>query len=110
MALSADGCGGSSRRAGTTAAGLRAGKPTLIYPYFGDQPFWGERMHELGVGPKPVHQKKLTVDGLAAAIRTIVSDTSMRQKAATIGENIRSEDGIGNAVATIKSILSLKSS
>ena len=30
--------------AGTTAAGLRAGKPTVICPFFGDQPFWGRRV------------------------------------------------------------------
>ncbi|WP_234031311.1 glycosyltransferase [Mycetocola zhujimingii] len=39
---------------GTTAAGLRAGKPTLICPVLGDQPFWGRRVDELGVGPLPL--------------------------------------------------------
>ncbi|MGM7671485.1 glycosyltransferase [Microbacterium sp. A93] len=38
---------------GTTAAGLRAGRPTLICPILGDQPFWGSRIHELGAGPAP---------------------------------------------------------
>ena len=87
--------------AGTTAAGLRAGKPTLICPYFGDQPFWGERIHQLGVGPEPVHQKKLTVNGLAEVIRTITSDAAMQQRAAEIGENLRREDGVANAIRRI---------
>lgn len=30
--------------AGTTAIGLRMGKPTIIVPFFGDQPFWGRRL------------------------------------------------------------------
>jgi len=34
--------------AGTTAAGLRAGKPTVICPFIADQPFWGRIIHELG--------------------------------------------------------------
>ncbi len=39
---------------GTTAAGLRAGIPTVIIPVFGDQPFWGQRVFELGAGPAPI--------------------------------------------------------
>jgi len=91
--------------AGTTAAGVHAGKPTLICPYFGDQPFWGERIHALGIGPEPIHQKKLTVDGLAAALKLITTDPAMRQKAALIGEKIRNEDGIGKAIAVINRVV-----
>ena len=35
--------------AGTTGASLRAGIPTLIKPWFGDQFFWGARVQKLGV-------------------------------------------------------------
>ncbi|CAL8109143.1 unnamed protein product [Prunus armeniaca] len=40
--------------AGTTAAGLKAACPTTIVPFFGDQPFWGQRVHAIGVGPAPI--------------------------------------------------------
>ena len=50
--------------AGTTAAGLRAGKPTVVVPFFADQPFCGQRVHQLGVGPKPLPQLKLTAKKL----------------------------------------------
>ncbi|MFN8418241.1 MAG: hypothetical protein U0528_03190 [Anaerolineae bacterium] len=40
--------------AGTTAAGLRAGVPSIIVPFFGDQPFWGQRTAALGVGTAPI--------------------------------------------------------
>jgi sterol 3beta-glucosyltransferase len=40
--------------AGTTAAGIRAGIPSLLIPFHGDQPFWGRRVAELGVGPEPL--------------------------------------------------------
>ena len=92
--------------AGTTAAGLRAGVPSIIVPHFADQPFWGQRVAALGVGPKPIMRHKLTVNKLAAAIDTAVSDQAMQQKAAALGEKIRTEDGIGKAVALIEKALS----
>ena len=87
--------------AGTTAAGLRAGVPSIIVPFMGDQPFWGQRVAELGVGPKPIPRKKLTGERLASAIIEATSNTTMRQQAHHIGQNIRAEDGIGKAVAII---------
>jgi sterol 3beta-glucosyltransferase len=43
--------------AGTTAAGLKAGVPSIIVPFFSDQPFWGYRIADLGVGTEPIEQK-----------------------------------------------------
>jgi sterol 3beta-glucosyltransferase len=91
--------------AGTTAAGLRAGRPTVVCPFMGDQPFWGSRVYALGVGPEPIPQKKMTADILAAAIRTAVSNESMGEKADVLGQKIRDEDGVGTATAVIGEIL-----
>jgi sterol 3beta-glucosyltransferase len=91
--------------AGTTAAGLRAGKPTVICPFIADQPFWGRVIHQLGVGPQPIPQKQLTVDGLAKAISTVVTDSAMQRRAHQLGEQIRREDGIGRAIAIIRTIV-----
>jgi len=90
--------------AGTTAAGLRAGRPTVICPFFGDQPFWGRRVHALGAGPPPIPQKKLTADRLSMALRSATGDTTMRRRAAQIGEKIRAEDGIGRAIDCLQHI------
>ncbi|MEM6336225.1 MAG: glycosyltransferase, partial [Bacteroidota bacterium] len=79
--------------AGTTAAGLRAGRPTFICPFFGDQPYWGRRVEMLGVGPAPVRQRDLTVERLAAGLRRLVSDATMQARAEALGEQIRAEDG-----------------
>ncbi len=88
--------------AGTTAEGLRAGKPTAIFPSnFGDQLFWGRRVRALGAGTEPVPQKRLTAEGLAAAIRTITEDERMRSRAAELGEEIRAEDGVARAVEIV---------
>lgn len=88
--------------AGTTAAGLRAGKPSVVCPFFGDQPFWGERVAALGVGPEPIPQHKLSPEGLGAAIRRAVTDTEMARRAYRLGVKLRAEDGVGNAVRFIE--------
>lgn len=88
--------------AGTTGAGLHAGIPSIITPFFGDQPFWGRRVYELGVGPKPIPRQRLTVKSLAEAIRAAVSDPALRENAAHLGKLIRAEDGIARAVAIIE--------
>lgn len=87
--------------AGTTAAGLRAGVPSILAPFFADQPFWAHRVMQLGVGPPPVPQKRITVERLAHAIRAATNDDGMRQRAAALGERIRAEDGVGTAVRLI---------
>ncbi len=90
--------------AGTTAAGLRAGVPSIVVPFMGDQPFWGRTVAALGVGPAALPRRKLTAEQLAQAISTTISDQTMRQRAAALGERIRAEDGIGHAVAVIQQI------
>ena len=88
--------------AGTTAAGLRAGVPSVVVPFFGDQPFWGRRVAELGVGPEPIPRQQLTAERLARAIRTAVTDREMGVRAAALGAKIRAEDGVGRAVEAIQ--------
>ena len=88
--------------AGTTSMGLRAGVPAIVTPFMGDQPFWGRRVYELGVGPQPIPRRHLTADRLAGSIRAAVSDMSMQEKAARLGERIRAENGVARAVAVIE--------
>ncbi|KAG8888197.1 hypothetical protein FRB98_008215 [Tulasnella sp. 332] len=78
--------------AGTTAIGLYLGKPTIIVPFFGDQPFWANMVHNAGAGPGPIPQKKFTVEALVAGIEYCSTDTATAA-AAKMGEQIRSEDG-----------------
>jgi sterol 3beta-glucosyltransferase len=88
--------------AGTTAAGLRAGVPSIVIPFMGDQPFWGARVYQLGAGPRPIPRSHLSVDRLAAAIRTAVTDPEMRARAAALGAQIRAEDGVARAVEAVR--------
>lgn len=91
--------------AGTTAAALRAGVPSIVVPFILDQPFWGQRLCELGVGAKPVPHRKLTADKLAAALLDVIADTAMKENVVALGEKIAAEDGIGNATNVIKGLL-----
>jgi UDP:flavonoid glycosyltransferase YjiC (YdhE family) len=84
--------------ASTTAAGLKAGIPSVIIPFFGDQPFWGQRVAELGVGAKPIPRKGLTAERLANAIHEVITNENIRQRAAKLGEQIQAENGIESAV------------
>lgn len=90
--------------AGTTAAGLRAGVPSIVIPFFGDQFFWGQRVAELGVGPEPIPRKQLTVERLAQAIQKALTDQKMRQRAVNLGMKIQAEEGILSAVAVVQEI------
>ncbi len=92
--------------AGTTAAGLRAGRPSVLTPFFGDQPFWGRRVYALGVGPKPIMRSRLTAKRLADAITQAVTDPAIQSRAAELGEKIRAEDGIARAVEVVSQYLS----
>ena len=88
--------------AGTTAAALRAGVPNTVVPFFGDQPFWGSRVAALGAGPRPIPRRGLSEEGLVAALRAMLSDTGMRERAAALGERVRAEDGVADAVQMIE--------
>uniref|UniRef100_A0A803LHZ6 Uncharacterized protein n=1 Tax=Chenopodium quinoa TaxID=63459 RepID=A0A803LHZ6_CHEQI len=82
---------------GTTAAGLKAGCPTTIVPFFGDQFFWGERIHEKGLGPEPIPVHELTVEALSNAIEFML-EPEVKCRAMEIARLIDNEDGVAAAV------------
>ena len=88
--------------AGTTAAVCRAGVPSIGVPFFADQPAWARRLADLGVSPEPIPRKELSAMRLAAAMRQVVSDLGMRRQAAELGQRIRAEDGVAQAVRWIQ--------
>jgi sterol 3beta-glucosyltransferase len=86
--------------AGTTAAGFRSGVPSVIIPHSNDQFAWARRVHELGVGPKPIPRKHLTAENLAAALRAAGSP-EIRRAAQVLGQKIQSERGAETAAQII---------
>ncbi|KAG9102858.1 hypothetical protein FRC06_000972 [Ceratobasidium sp. 370] len=79
------------------SAGLKAGKPTIVVPFFGDQPFWGAMIAKAGAGPEPIPQKELTAERLIEALKFVKSPRAQRA-AQKMGEQIRSEDGVALGV------------
>lgn len=91
--------------AGTTAAAVEAGKPSIIVPFFGDQSFWGRMVAMAGAGPRPIPFKNLSASSLASAIRTAL-DPEVRQKASDLGRQVAEENGVANGVQEFHSQLS----
>ena len=93
--------------AGVTGAALRAGLPSVVVPLFGDQPFWAQRVFNLGAGPRPIPARRLSMGSLATAICRATADETLRHRAACIGRQIRAEDGVARAVEAIQSYLAV---
>ncbi|KVH99582.1 Glycosyl transferase, family 28 [Cynara cardunculus var. scolymus] len=83
--------------AGTTATGLRAGCPTTIVPFFGDQYFWGDRIYHRGLGPNPIPINQLSVEALSDSINFMLQP-EVKSRAMDLAKLIENEDGVANAV------------
>jgi sterol 3beta-glucosyltransferase len=83
--------------AGTTAAAVRAGIPSVIVPFYGDQPFWARCLARQGIAPPAVDRKSLTAAGLASAIAES-QEPGMVRRAHAVGRAVRAEDGIAEAL------------
>jgi UDP:flavonoid glycosyltransferase YjiC (YdhE family) len=94
--------------AGTTAAGLSLGRPTIIVPFFGDQQFWGGIVAAAGAGPGPIPHKQLTVERLKSAIEMALQP-STREKAQEIANKMQKESGVRDGVRSFHRHLDLKS-
>lgn len=87
---------------GTTAAGLRAGVPSILIPFFGDQPFWAQQVYRLGVGPSPIPRRALTANRLAEAIQQAVSNQEMQARCRGIAQKLQTENGVQQAIKVIE--------
>jgi UDP:flavonoid glycosyltransferase YjiC (YdhE family) len=110
--------------AGTIAASLFSGKPTVVVPFFGDvsfpslfrtasngiqQYFWGEMVANAGAGPNPIPYQKQTVEKLAQQIKEALHPES-RIRARQIGLRLRQERGCENGARSFHDALSEKHS
>lgn len=91
---------------GTTHSAARSGIPSIVLPFAGDQPFWAERLRQLGVAPDYTSVRHINATSLTRAI-DIAGSAPMRARAASLGETMRAEDGLASAVKTIDVLLRL---
>ena len=87
--------------AGTTGAGLRAGVPAVPVPVLVDQPFWADRLHRLGVAPRPLPLHELTADTLSDALRSCLDRSTYRDRATELACRIRAEDGPAGVLSVL---------
>ncbi|KAI7973718.1 hypothetical protein EIK77_004324 [Talaromyces pinophilus] len=92
--------------AGTTAAGIAAGRSTVIVPFFGDQPFWGAMVAKAGAGPQPIPYKELTAEKLADAIKFAL-EPATSEKAASLAAMIEAEHGADDGAISFQNHLNV---
>ncbi len=89
---------------GTTHAVGAAGVPSLVIPHVGDQPYWADRLHRLGVAPEPQPVRGLRAERLADAALAAAGDRSMKARAEQLATELAAEDGLGDAVAALEGL------
>ncbi|MDQ2805300.1 MAG: glycosyltransferase [Chloroflexota bacterium] len=90
--------------AGTTAATVRAGRPAVVVPFFGDQFFWAERLARLGAAIT-LPRTHLTAARLTADLRRVVGDPHLCARAAVLRRRVQGEAGVAQAVRVITECL-----
>ncbi|MEE2043834.1 glycosyltransferase, partial [Nocardiopsis tropica] len=81
-----------------------AGRPPVVCPFWGDQPFWAARVHDAGVAPAPLGGRRLSEDGLAAALTEALTGPGTAARAADRGERVRAEGGAREAVRVLEEV------
>jgi len=88
--------------AGTSHAASRAGRPSIVIEHVTDQAYWGGVLHRAGIAPQMLHRRTATAGKLARAITAVLGSTAMRERARTIGERMRQENGVARAIELIE--------
>jgi sterol 3beta-glucosyltransferase len=88
--------------AGTTAEALRCGLPALAVPFGNDQYFWGDRIHRLGVGPKPLPRARLTRRALEERMAELLGTPAYRENARRVAAAMRREEGVAVAADCVE--------
>jgi sterol 3beta-glucosyltransferase len=82
--------------AGTTHAAARAGVPSVVLPFAGDQFFWAGRVRMAGIGTACEAAAKLDGNTLTKLMEAATAP-SVRERARTVALRMRHEDGVDNA-------------
>jgi UDP:flavonoid glycosyltransferase YjiC (YdhE family) len=92
---------------GTTGQALKAGKPTLVVPFAHDQPDNARRLERLGIS-QTIPFKRCSVRNMVCALKRLTENPPYRERAATIGQQVRTEDGVETACIAIEALLRRK--
>lgn len=87
--------------AGTTAAALQAGIPSVIVWHMLDQPYWGNRLAQLELGPAPLSRRGLQAAPLAERIRLAMNTPGYTENCRRMAQRLSAEQGTETAVSLI---------
>ncbi len=89
---------------GTSHSAARAGVPSIVAPFAGDQFFWAERLRLSGVAPAPLDGRRPKAEAFARAL-DLAATAAMRAGAGSLGTRMRVEDGVANGVLALERIV-----
>ncbi|MFC5863220.1 glycosyltransferase [Acidicapsa dinghuensis] len=89
---------------GTSHSAARAGVPSIVVPFAGDQFFWAEHLRLAGIAPVAVDGRRPSVKAFAGALDFVASE-EVRNRARVLGETMRAESGVADAVAVLERIV-----
>ena len=87
--------------AGTTAAGAASGVPQIVVPHLLDQYYWGHQVYRSNLGPKPIWRHRINRRKLAEAIREVLTNDQMRQKAEKVSGMIDRQNSLNKTVREV---------
>lgn len=87
--------------AGTTAAALRAGAPSVVLPFSADQAFWGRALAGASSGVLCREHGKRSAGEIERAVATVLGDR-LRAGAEAVGREVRGEHGASSAAEVIE--------
>lgn len=89
---------------GTSHSATRAGRPSVVAAFAGDQSFWGARLQALGVAAPPLDGHRFGAAALSRALE-FAEREPVRARATALGQCMRAEDGAGRAVEILQRLL-----
>lgn len=89
---------------GTTHSACRAGIPSVVLPFAGDQFFWGHQLARLGVAEAPLSSKNLHAEAIGHAVRCARS-AQARTNATALAKAMSQENALAMAVEKIEALL-----
>lgn len=89
---------------GTSHSAARSGVPSIVVPFAGDQFFWAERLRLAGVAPAALDGLRPKAEAFARALEFTAS-ARVRDRARALGEAMRAENGVADAVAALERIV-----
>lgn len=89
--------------AGTSHQAVASGVPSIPVPISMDQPFWADRLHQLGVAAQPLNPRKPSIEHVRQAIAQAEAEP-VRLRAAQLAERMATEDGLRVAVTRLEEL------